>query len=123
MSTKTEECSNFTHRYWDKHVGLLASIISGVVALGITLILGSYGYTWLEVKAEQEEKRVWRKDFQEELDKKFMEVKQGQKELTTAIHETNMTTKTMLSEILNEQKKQNRANESYTKPHTRRDNG
>lgn len=108
MSNKTEECNNFTHRYWDKHVGLLTSIISGTVALGITLILGSYGYTWLEVKAEQEEKRVWRRDFQEELNKKFTEVKQGQKELVATVTDTNMTTKTMLSEILNEQKKMNK---------------
>lgn len=121
MSTKTEECNNFTHRYWDKHVGLLTGIISGTVALGITLILGSYGYTWLEVKAEQEEKRVWRRDFQEELDKKFTEVKQGQKELVATVNETNTTTKMMLSEILNEQKKQNKLDSEYIKPRIRRE--
>lgn len=121
MNTRTDKYESFTHRYWDKHVGLLTGIISGLVALGITLILGSYGYTWLEVKAEQEEKRVWRKDFQEELDKKFTEVKDGQKELTTVIHQSNVTTKMMLSEILNEQKKQNRSEENYSKPRIRRE--
>jgi hypothetical protein len=105
MSTKTEECNNFTHRYWDRHVGLLTSIISGAVALGITLILGSYGYTWLEMKAEQEEKRVWRKDFQGELDKKFVEVKQGQEKLATVLYESNATTKDLLEQILQGQKK------------------
>lgn len=100
MSTQSKECGDFTHRYWDKHARLLTVLISGVVALGTTLILGSYGYTWVEMKAEQEEKRVWRKDFQEQLDKRFAEVKEGQKELADNVRESNTATKDMLQRIL-----------------------
>lgn len=98
----------YTHRYWDKHNGLLMGMISGIVALGTTLILGSYGYTWIEIKTEQEEKRVWRKDFKDALDAKFAEVTKGQAELSDKLHASDVTTKTILSEILAEQKRQNR---------------
>lgn len=93
------------HRYWDRHNGLLISIISGVIALGMTLILGSYGYTWIELKAEQEEKRAWRTEYQRVLDRKFEEVKQGQDKLLSIVHDNNTTTKDILLQILNEQKK------------------
>lgn len=85
------------------------SVIGGIVALGMTLILGSYGYTWGELKAEQEEKRLWRKEHQELLEKKFDEVKQGQEKLNEELRRSNTDTNDMLKQILEEQKKQNNA--------------
>jgi hypothetical protein len=104
MSASTELAKelnkDYHHRYWDKHSGLLMSVISGVTALGVTLVLGSYAYTWVEVKAEQEEKRIWRKEYNDELDRKFSEIKQGQKELSENVRESNTATKDMLKQIL-----------------------
>lgn len=91
---------------------ILVNIIGGVTVLGITLILGSYGYTWGELKAEQDEKHQWRKEHQEVLDKRFDEIKEGQKELQHGqdnledlVNRNQDNTKDILKEILEEQKK------------------
>ena len=86
-------------------------IISGVIALGTTLVLGSYGYTWLEINGEKEEKRVWRKDLQESLDSRFSEVRKGQLELSEKINASGEVSKTLLLEILAEQKKNRKGKE------------
>lgn len=111
MSIKQEDYMEYTHRYWDKHNGMLMGIISGVIALGTTLVLGSYGYTWLEINGEKEEKRVWRKDLQESLDSRFSEVRKGQLELSEKINASGEVSKTLLLEILAEQKKNRKGKE------------
>lgn len=98
-----DENSTHKHKYWDDHTGLLVGVLSGAIGLGTTLILGSYGYTWVEIKSEQEEKRIWRNEYNKELDKKFEEVKERQEKLTTMVHENNTQIKDMLVRILNEQ--------------------
>lgn len=80
-------------------------VISGVVSLGAILVLGSYTYTWSEMKSEQEEKREWREKHQEMLDRRFEEVKQGQQKLVDMIDKNTDNTRDMLQQILNEQKR------------------
>lgn len=106
-----QDYMEYTSRYWDKHNGMLMGIISVVIALGTTLVLGSYGYTWLEINAEKEEKRVWRKDLQESLDTRFSEVKKGQVDLSEKINASGEVSKTLLMEILAEQKKHRKGRE------------
>jgi hypothetical protein len=110
-SIKQQDYMEYTSRYWDKHNGMLMGIISGAVALGTTLVLGSYGYTWLEINGEKEEKRVWRKDLQESLDTRFSEIKKGQSELSEKVNASGEVSKALLMEILAEQKKQRRGRE------------
>lgn len=85
--------------------GLLIRILAGVISLGIILILGSYGYTRSEIQAEQDEKKEWRKEHQQVLDKRFNELKQGQDKLTDTINRTTDDTKDILKQILEEQRK------------------
>jgi len=80
-------------------------LISGVVSLGVVLVLGSYGYTWSESKGEQVEKREWRQEHQRVLDKRFDELKRGQEKLEMTIERNTSSVEAMLQEILNEQKR------------------
>lgn len=84
---------------------IFVTIMGGVIAFILTLVLGSYGYTWGESKAEREEKTAWRSEHEKGLEKKFDEVKQWQKEITESINKNNDTTKDLLKQILDEQKK------------------
>lgn len=84
------------------------STIIGVVSmLFITLLLGSYTYTWSGLDDEQKEKREWRQKHEEALEKKFNEVRQGQEKLADAVNKNNDNTKEILLQILEEQKKTN----------------
>lgn len=80
-------------------------IISGVVSLGVILVLGAYTYTWSEMKGEQDEKRQWRTEHQRVLDKRFDELKQGQERIAETFNRSSDVTKEMLQQILNEQKR------------------
>jgi len=80
-------------------------VISGVVSLGVVLVLGAYTYTWSEMKGEQEEKRQWRQEHQRVLDKRFDEIKQGQEKLVGMIDKNTDNTRNMLQEILIEQRR------------------
>jgi len=89
------------------HNGMVMPIISGVLALGITLVLGAYGYTWSEMKNEQNEKHQWRSEHQQVLDKKFKEVKEGQQKIEELVRRKEEDTSMILKEILDEQRKAN----------------
>jgi len=91
----------------DNRNSMMMPIIGGVMALGATLVLGAYGYTWSEMKSEQEEKHQWRTEHQQVLDKKFEEVKQGQEKLVDAITKSTDDTKDILKQMLEEQRKSN----------------
>jgi len=80
-------------------------VISGVVSLGVVLVLGAYTYTWSEMKSEQDEKRQWRQEHQRVLDKRFDEIKQGQEKLVGMIDKNTDNTRDMLQQILVEQKR------------------
>jgi hypothetical protein len=90
--------------------GMTIKILSGVVSLGIILILGAYGYTWSEMKSDQDEKREWRQEHQRVLDKRFEEIKQGQEKLGDKFDKNTNDTKDILQEILVEQRQMNRTN-------------
>jgi len=80
-------------------------LISGVVSLGIILVLGAYTYTWSEMKGEQDEKRSWRTEHERILDKRFDELKKGQEKLTDQINKSSDDTKELLQKILDEQRR------------------
>jgi hypothetical protein len=84
---------------------LMFRIIAGVVSLGTVLVLGAYGYTWSEMKGEQEEKRQWRQEHQRVLDKRFDELQQGQEKLNDTVNRNTDDTKVLLQQILDEQKR------------------
>lgn len=84
---------------------LAMTIIGGAVFLGLTLIMGSYGYIWSEMRLEQEEKREWRQEHQRVLDKRFDELKQGQDKLEETVNKSANDTKQILQQILDEQKR------------------
>jgi hypothetical protein len=82
-------------------------MMGGTVAFILTLVLGSYGYTWGELKSEQEEKTAWRAKHEELLERKFEEVRIGQEKLKDSFERTNNDTRELLKQILEEQKKSN----------------
>jgi hypothetical protein len=84
---------------------LMLKIIAGVISLGTILVLGAYGYTWSEMKGEQDEKRQWRTEHQRVLDKRFDELKQGQEKINDTVNRNTDDTKMMLQQILDEQKR------------------
>jgi hypothetical protein len=90
-----------------KGLDMTIKLLGGVISLGTVLVLGGYGYTWSEMKFEQEEKRQWREKHQQVLDKKFEEVKQGQEKLTELINRKEETNNNLLEKILDEQRKAN----------------
>jgi esterase/lipase len=93
---------------WEDEIdigGLMLKIIAGVVSLGTILVLGAYGYTWSEMKGEQDEKRQWRTEHQRVLDKRFDELKQGQEKINDTVNRNTDDTKMMLQQILDEQKR------------------
>lgn len=104
MGTKVTDCD---HDCTNKENGMFVSLVSGGLTIIITLILGSYGYTWSETGRQETEKHEWRKDHEVGLDKKFEEVKQGQKQLADAVSRNNDQLQQILLQILDEQKKAN----------------
>jgi hypothetical protein len=86
---------------------MFVSIMGGIVAFILTLVLGSYSYTWSEAKSDQEEKNEWRAKHEERLDRRFDEIKQGQDKLRDSIEKINDNTNSLLKEILEEQKRSN----------------
>lgn len=96
-----------------KRNGMINPIISGVVFLGITLIMGSYGYIWSEMKGEQDEKREWRKEHQQVLDKRFDKLEQGQDKIQESVNRNEIDNKVLLNEILIEQRKANEVNKLF----------
>jgi hypothetical protein len=76
------------------------------VSLLITLVLGSYAFTWKEIQVEQDEKRQWRDKHEAQLDKRFDEVKASQKELTDAVYKSREDIRQLLLQILEAQTKQ-----------------
>lgn len=93
------------HECVNKENGVFVTLVSSGVALIFTLILASFAYTWSEVKAQDEEKKEWRKEHQQVLDKKFEEVKQAQKELASEIRQDTDKTQQLLQQLLEEQRK------------------
>jgi Spy/CpxP family protein refolding chaperone len=86
---------------------IVITILGGVVFLGITLIMGSYGYIHSEMKVERDEKHEWRKEHQQVLDKKFEELKEGQQKIEDVVNRNEVDNREILREILTEQKKMN----------------
>jgi len=80
-------------------------VLSGVISLGVILVLGGYTYTWSEMKGQEDEKRQWRQEHQRVLDKRFDEIKQGQEKLVDMIDKNTDNTRDMLQQILIEQKR------------------
>lgn len=89
---------------------LFVSVMGGIIAFILTLVLGSYGYTWGESKADMEEKAQWRSEHEKLLERKFEEVRQGQEKLKDSFERTNNDTKELLKQILDEQRRANQAN-------------
>lgn len=84
-----------------------AVVIGTSGTLVLSLILGSYGYTASEIDKERVEKREWRKEHQQTLDKKFDEVKDKQDKLAETIDKNNEDVKDILRQMLDEQKRSN----------------
>ena len=84
---------------------VIMSFLSGIISLGLVLVLGSYGYTWSETKSGQEEKREWRKEHQAILDKRFDALERGQDKIERTLDIKINETKDMLQQILNEQQR------------------
>jgi septal ring factor EnvC (AmiA/AmiB activator) len=83
-----------------------ATVVGVACTLSATLLLGGYAYTWSGLEEERKEKIEWRKTHDEQLDKRFDEVKKGQKELSDELSKNNDNVKELLKQILDEQKKQ-----------------
>ena len=79
-------------------------------ALVTTLLLGSFIYTWSETGDQTKEKQQWRDRHEISLDKRFAELKQGQKDLTDLVNKSNDNTKDILWQILEEQRRSNNIN-------------
>lgn len=102
---KVEEC---VHNCLNN--SLFVSIMGGTIAFILTLVLGSYGYTWGESKADTEEKAQWRSEHEKLLERKFEEVRQGQEKLKDSFERTNTDTRELLKQILDEQRRANQMN-------------
>lgn len=87
--------------------GSINIFLSVSATLIVTLILGSYIYTWNETINQTKEKMLWRDQHERALDKKFDEVRIKQDKIETAIHNANHETMIILQELVNEQKKLN----------------
>lgn len=98
-------CDHNYHDTSNKEQDVFMKFLGAIVSLGIILVLGSYGYTWVEAKDDQEEKRDWRKDHQAQLDRRFDDLKHGQERLEDALNKNNEESKNMLQKILDEQRK------------------
>jgi hypothetical protein len=86
---------------------LIMKAVTGGAALIVVLVLGSYGYTWSESGRQEEEKNKWRDAHEKALDKRFDEVREGQKQLTEAVNKNNDKTTEVLMQILEEQRRYN----------------
>lgn len=95
-----------------------ATIVGVILTLLIMLLLGSYGYTWNGLEEERKEKNDWRKAHNEQLEKKFLEVRQSQEKLTDAVNKTSDKTTELLQQLLDEQRK---ANQLRMSPNKRRE--
>lgn len=95
------------HECVNKENGMFIALVSGGVALLTTLIFASFAYTWSETGRQDTEKKEWRKEHQQVLDKKFEEVKDQQKELAKALDQNNDRIQEMLRTLLEEQRKMN----------------
>lgn len=84
---------------------LMLKVMTGVISLGVMLVLGAYGYTWSESRDQAQEKYQWRTEHQKVLDKRFDELKQGQEKVSDKIDKNTDDTREMLQQILNEQKR------------------
>jgi hypothetical protein len=80
-------------------------ILSGVIGLGTILVLGAYGYTWIELRSEKDEKHDWRQSHEIILDKRFYELKQGQEKIENIVTKNSNETNNLLQQILNEQQR------------------
>ena len=107
MGSKGTDCDHDCRDNSISSNGMFVSLVSGGVTIILTLILGSYGYTWSETGRQETEKHEWRKDHEVVLDKKFDEVKQGQKQLADAVSKNNDQLQQILLQILDEQRKAN----------------
>lgn len=90
-----------------KENSMFVSLVSGGAALIVTLVFASFTYTWSEVGRQDTEKKEWRKEHQEVLDKRFQEIKENQKELASSISQSNDKTQKILEQLLEEQRKLN----------------
>lgn len=88
--------------------GSVNIFLSVSATLVVTLILGSYIYTWNESIIQTKEKMVWRDQHERNLDKKFDEVRIKQDKIEVAIHEANRETLGILQELVDEQRKSNK---------------
>lgn len=100
--TKVQEC---VHNCLNN--SMFVSMMGGTIAFILTLVLGSYGYTWGESKADGEEKAQWRAQHERLLERKFEEVRQGQEKLKDSFERTNTDMKELLKQILEEQRRSN----------------
>lgn len=98
MADNEDKCERSNHE-----IVVFMRLLSGIISLGIVLILGSYGYTWVEARGEQTEKRDWRRDHQSQLDKQIIELKRGQERLEDSMNRSSEETRRMLQRILDEQ--------------------
>lgn len=89
---------------------MFVSMMGGTITFILMLILGSYAYTWNELKSDGEEKAQWRLQHERQLDRKFEEVKLGQREVRDSLERSNNDTRDMLKQILDGQKQ---AKEQY----------
>lgn len=89
---------------------MFVSMMGGTITFMLMLILGSYAYTWNELKTDGEEKAQWRLQHERQLDRKFEEVKLGQREVRDSLERSNNDTRDMLKQILDGQKQ---AKEQY----------
>lgn len=84
-----------------------STVVGIVCMLVITLLLGSYAYTWTGFEEDRREKSEWRKSHDEQLDKRFSEVKQGQDKVTEVVNRSNEDVKELLRQLLEEQRRAN----------------
>lgn len=94
-------------------VGLIGSLLG-------TLMLGSYIYTWNALADERKEKTEWRDKHNEQLDKRFSEVKQSQEKLTDAVNRSYDKTSELLEQLLDEQRKANQLMRANSQPRRER---
>lgn len=84
--------------------GSLNVFISIGATLIVTLILGSYVYTWLESDNQSKEKKEWRIQHEQTLDKRFDELKLKQDRIETAVHESHDQTALLLQQLIDRNK-------------------
>jgi septal ring factor EnvC (AmiA/AmiB activator) len=90
-------------------------LIGGVLTLTITLLLGSYIYTWSETGRQDDEKQKWRGEHNQVLDKRFDEINKKQDKLEALVTNNNNKTQELLMELINSQHRTNEKIENINK--------